>query len=198
MVLDDGCSLVLTLNIGDVWKPVFVFSLVPVGLDKIDVVEAKLRDAQEEIEALKFEVATLKADVNPLKVAVFLSLSSRDNTHNQAYVKWNGTDIKTNPDYFKISVNQDVVTILKSGVYQVHARLGQTNSANTCFLSLELNSSSFAKCLQSDATGHQNTAQLTELMRLNVNDRLAVKCGANGNSIANTEMTRFSILLLGS
>jgi hypothetical protein len=45
--------LVLTLSMGGIWKPQFEFTLLPVGLEKIDVLEAKLRDAQEEIETLK-------------------------------------------------------------------------------------------------------------------------------------------------
>jgi hypothetical protein len=47
-------SLVLMLSMGGVWKPQYVIDLFPVvGLDKVDVLEAKLRDAQEEIAALK-------------------------------------------------------------------------------------------------------------------------------------------------
>ncbi len=47
-------TLVLTLSMGGVWKPQYVIDLFPVvGLDKVDVLEAKLRDAQEEIAALK-------------------------------------------------------------------------------------------------------------------------------------------------
>ncbi len=46
-------SLVLTLSMGGVWKPQYVIDLFPVGLEKVDVLEAKLRDAQEEIAALK-------------------------------------------------------------------------------------------------------------------------------------------------
>ncbi len=46
-------SLVLTLSMGGIWKPQYVVDLFPVGLDKVDVLEAKLRDAQEEIAALK-------------------------------------------------------------------------------------------------------------------------------------------------
>ena len=47
-------SLVLTLSMGGIWKPQYVIDLFPVlDLDKVDVLEAKLRDAQEEIAALK-------------------------------------------------------------------------------------------------------------------------------------------------
>ncbi|RYG96416.1 hypothetical protein EON65_54440, partial [archaeon] len=36
-----------------VWKPQYVFPLLPVALDKTDILEAMLRDALEEIEHLK-------------------------------------------------------------------------------------------------------------------------------------------------
>jgi hypothetical protein len=50
----EAISLVLTLSMGGIWKPQYVIDLFPVlDLDKVDVLEAKLRDAQEEIAALK-------------------------------------------------------------------------------------------------------------------------------------------------
>ncbi|RYH10764.1 hypothetical protein EON65_39205, partial [archaeon] len=49
----EGATLTLTLSVGGVWKPQFVFPLLPVASDKTDILEAKLRDALEEIEHLK-------------------------------------------------------------------------------------------------------------------------------------------------
>lgn len=53
IIEDSDVALVLTLSMGGVWNPEFRFNLLPVGLEKTDVLEAQLRDAQEEIESLK-------------------------------------------------------------------------------------------------------------------------------------------------
>ncbi len=60
---EEDIYLMLTLSMGGVWKPEFVFNLLPVGLDKIDILEAKLRDAQDEIETLKVELNEQKLTV---------------------------------------------------------------------------------------------------------------------------------------
>ena len=58
-------SLVLTLSMGGIWKPQYVIDLFPVGLDKVDVLEAKLRDAQEEIAALKGAIPEPEPEPEP-------------------------------------------------------------------------------------------------------------------------------------
>ena len=45
----DEMVLTLTLNLGGIWKPKYVFKLLPVELRKVNLLEAQLRDAQEEI-----------------------------------------------------------------------------------------------------------------------------------------------------
>jgi hypothetical protein len=65
-VLDEGATLTMILSIGAVWKPRIVFKLPSMNLDKNAILEARLRDAQDEIERLKSRMPT------------FLSIGSKE------------------------------------------------------------------------------------------------------------------------
>lgn len=185
IIEDSDVVLVLTLSMGGVWNPEFRFNLLPVGLEKTDVLEAQLRDAQEEIESLKSYINK--------RETIFLSLCSQETFHHNQYVVWNGTAPRElNEEYFQIDAQNQEVTILKNGVYQVYVRLGGANTGNETSLCLLLNSADFAKC---DANG--NTSQFTELMRLKIGDKLYVRCLADGDSLAESFTNRFTILLIG-
>ena len=50
----------------------------------------------------------------------------------------------------------------------------------------------------SDANGHQNTAQLYEIVQLDANATLQVRCGCNSGSLADPLSSRFTLLYLGT
>jgi hypothetical protein len=131
----------------------------------------------------------------------FLSLSAASATANGSVVTWNGETSgpavrALSPTLYEVSANNQTITVLSRGLYQVHVRLGQTNSANTQSLLLRVNGEALAQCVQSDGNGHQNTAQITEIAMLEAGSALTVVCGANSNSLGDALKTRFSILKL--
>ena len=82
---DDGeVVLTLTLSLHGVWNPEVVFSLQPVGLKKIDILEAQVRDLQE-------ENIQLKAKVELDLIIPFFSVSSMAACSAGDIVKWNST-----------------------------------------------------------------------------------------------------------
>jgi hypothetical protein len=85
-LLEEGeAQLVLSLSImNGIWKPEFFFAMLPVGLDKMDVLEAKLRDAHEEIEAMRIQLLD--------KEAVFISLHSTIPCAYEEKVVWDVND----------------------------------------------------------------------------------------------------------
>ncbi|CAN0225852.1 unnamed protein product, partial [Ectocarpus fasciculatus] len=178
-------SLVLTLSVNGVWKPEFVFPMLPVGLDKMDILEAKLRDAQEEIVQLRE------------KTPDFLTLTSRTACGHQQIVVWEQLTSREIPPVFCLSEDKRQVTIMKAGVYQIHVRLAERSNANGAHLGLQLNGDDIAQCTQSDGSGHQNTPQITEILELAEGACLQVRCGANSSSLGIVNANRFSILLLG-
>mmetsp|Transcript_22082 Transcript_22082/g.49089 ORF Transcript_22082/g.49089 Transcript_22082/m.49089 type:complete len:304 (+) Transcript_22082:61-972(+) len=189
---DGEMVLTLTLSMGGIWKPEFVFALLPVGLEKVDMLEAKVRDAQEEIESLRAQLAAGSAPA-------YLSISSATACGSQQMVAWDAAAPVVIPaSHFELSADKKQVTVLKEGLYQVNVRLAGTNYSNTQSLGLQVNAVEVAQCTQSDANGHQNSPQLHELMILKANDTLQVRCGADGHSQAVAEANRFTMLYLGN
>eukprot|EP01031_Cornospumella_fuschlensis_P039391 gene39392-47950_t len=190
-------TLTLTISFGRAWKPKFVFSLLPVALDKIDVLEAKLRDAQEELEHLR---------AGHPKVA-FLSLASKTACGPDDIVQWDDDEHLRAPcDGFVISADNRQITVVHAGIYQVNVRLAGSNRSsyyfnNTCLL---LNDVEVASCDHSFCTGGYKgggttygTAQLQEILRIPPNGVLQVRCGFHGKSHGKALSNRFSILRLG-
>mmetsp|Transcript_1755 Transcript_1755/g.3607 ORF Transcript_1755/g.3607 Transcript_1755/m.3607 type:complete len:304 (+) Transcript_1755:55-966(+) len=190
---DGEMVLTLVLSVmGGIWKPEFVFALLPVGLEKVDMLEAKVRDAQEEIESLRAQLAAGSAPA-------YLSISSATACANQQMVTWDAAaPVAITASHFELSADKKQVTVLKEGLYQVNVRLAGTNYSNTQSLGLQVNAVEVAQCTQSDANGHQNSPQLHELMILKANDTLQVRCGANSNSLAVANANRFTMVYLGN
>jgi FtsZ-binding cell division protein ZapB len=62
MFLKDGSlKMMLTMSLYGTWRPEYYMTLTPLNIYRVDILEALLRDAQEEIVSLKTEVARLKA-----------------------------------------------------------------------------------------------------------------------------------------
>ena len=189
----------LTLNMYGVWHPEYVFSLLPVGLEKVDVLEAQTRDLQEECAQLRALVAQ-QAEASRTATAAFLSISSAVACANGQVVVWNApAPREISASHFDLSTDYKQVTILVDGVYQVQVRLAVTNSGNSQqSIVLQLNGAGVAGCTQGDANGYQNTPQLFEMMRLQEGDTLQVRCNANGNSLNVALANRFTITFVGN
>eukprot|EP01031_Cornospumella_fuschlensis_P031745 gene31745-38370_t len=186
-------TLTLTISIGRVWKPEFVFSLLPVALDKINVLEAKLRDAQEELEHLRAK-------------AVLLTLSSKTSCGKHQIVAWdNDEHLRAPRDGFVISADNRQITVVQAGVYQINVRLAGNISSysyeynkyghqnHVCLL---LNDVEVAFCLLFAVLGGSGTAQLQEILRIPANGVLQVRCGFTDGSMGYAPYNRFSILRL--
>ena len=117
------------------------------GLEKVDILEAKLRDATDEIELLR-------AQIKHRLVPAFLSISSNTACANQQMVVWNASSpLEIATSHFQLSADKTTVIILETGVYQVNVRLAGTNTANTQSMGLQVNDNEVAQCTQSDANG---------------------------------------------
>jgi len=183
---DKGVLLTLQLVLGGVWKPEFVFTLLPVALEKVDLLESRLRDAHDEIEALRAGSA-----------ASYLSISSKTSCAHNQMVSWDGDGPIASASHYKVSEDFKQVTILKPGVYQINVRLsGSNNSSGQC-LGLQLNGVDMANCFQSDGSCYQNTAQIHEIVLLKTGDVLQVRCGSYSSSLATQAANRFTMLFLG-
>jgi hypothetical protein len=188
--------LTLTISLMDgIWKNTYTFTLLPVELNKVDVLEAKLRDADEAITKLNSCVQKLTVSSSP----PMLSISSKTATAHGEMVRWDAEAPKLfTESHFALSADFTQVTVSQGGLYQINVRVAGTNNGNGYNLGLQVNGADVAVCFQSEANNHQNTAQIFELLPLKVNDVLQVRCGFNYKSLAEAQANRFTILYLGN
>mmetsp|Transcript_23994 Transcript_23994/g.35217 ORF Transcript_23994/g.35217 Transcript_23994/m.35217 type:complete len:320 (+) Transcript_23994:81-1040(+) len=104
--------LILTLSMcGGVWRPEYKFPLIPIGVERLDVLEAKIRDLQDEIKELRSSTT------------VYLSLASNGSNEQQA-INWTGFFPGRHlPEELSLSTNGDQIRVHMPGLYQVDARV---------------------------------------------------------------------------
>jgi hypothetical protein len=177
-----GINLVLTVEITEFWCPEFTFNLLPVGLDRTDLLESQLRDAQEEIIKLKKshkEILRLaKEEVNQLRAqsqTAYLSVGCNEAIANNNMMTWKAPERRIINDKF-FSVSDSCIDILQAGIYAVHCKCYATNGGS---LSLLLNGTEISVVAQYNAYGVE-TCLLTEILELKANDTLQFRY-KNGN-----------------
>ena len=175
-IIENVAVLTLTMSMGGIWKPKFEFSLLPVNLDKLDIVEAKLRDAQDEIQQLR---AGLKV--------FFFSMSSTVAFKPDQPVVWNRADFYDNcATHFLLSEDKKIVYILKRGIYQLNVSLSGSS------FSILRNAGVIAGC-----TNAGSYYSLTKVIRLEKNDALKVLCTSRFASDISVLTNNFSLVFLG-
>ena len=181
-------KLVLTLNISGVWHPTYEFELLRVELDTVDMLQAQLRDALDELQAIR----------DARSACVYASLCSQSATAAGQLVTWNGVDpCMVGEVHFARSDDQKSLTIRTRGVYQVHCRLTWESVRETVGgMSLLVNDGEVARAEASVAAGARGTAQLTEVLELAAGAVLAVRSAGPVDALADPLLSRFNIVLL--
>ena len=156
------------------------------ALEKVDLLEARLRDAHDEIEALRAG-----------NTASYLSISSKTGCAYHQIVQWDGVGPLMSASHYKLSDDFRQVSTFKEGVYQLSVRLGGSINGTGHFTSLQLNGVDIATCFHSGGNYHTKTAQINEVLKLSANDVLQIKCGFNIGSNAMQSGNRFTMLYLG-
>ncbi len=189
----ENFKLNLILNISGIWHPQYEFILQRVELDAVQVLHSQLRDALDEIQAMKLSQTACS----------YLSLCSQSVAGSNQLGTWNGVEpCIVSESHFQRSADQRTVTILSRGLYQVHCRLGHaaaTDSSTDSTLALLLDGRPVALCGQAPAwpgAAQVGTSQITEIMELPAGSTLAVRTGAHFGSLPDPLYSRLSILLL--
>jgi hypothetical protein len=187
LIINKNEEVILSLTLsmcGGMWKPQYHVTFAPVELEKIDILEAQLRDAQEEIRQLKSASRTL----------IFMKLRSQTACALNQAVQWNYPEQLLQATHFALSEDCRKVTILQPGCYRVSIRLGQQNSSGGQALKLRVNGEDVAMSYQSCGSGHSNTAYLEEVFQFVEGSNLEVICGANSNSVTTPLSNCFTIV----
>ena len=171
--------LALKILVFETWIG-FELPVKSISLKEVDVLRAQVIDGQEEIEALKNKLAVQ-----------FISV--RANANGQI-IAWPVDVHNSSNEVFAKNDNHQKIIVKVPGVYQIHVRIGLTNTENGYATYLRLNDKDVAHALCSDANGHQKTVQITEILVLNANDNLSVRCKTNSQTILSVQNTVFSVV----
>ncbi|KAG9414493.1 hypothetical protein AC1031_007900 [Aphanomyces cochlioides] len=100
---DGHLNLELTLKAFRSLEVKYDFDMKPMRIEKVDVLEAKIRDLEEAVE---------------FKIPAFLFVSSTEAVNHYEYIVWD-EESSSNEDYFELSEDMTEVTISQPGFYQI-------------------------------------------------------------------------------
>ena len=182
--IEGGGAFVLTLTLPIIGFPVeFSFKLLPVAREHIDILETALRDAEDEIEKLKRENASLKARVyHPAVIALRSTVACT----NGGYMTWNVLERNLAPDIFVLQPNQQNIQVKAAGLYQISVRATSTDNTGGRYIRLLVNNAIISQSQDGFNTGFNGTVQLVDMINLNENAMLSVVFGI-GTAFVNAQ-----------
>ena len=192
-VAAEGFTVVLTLSFMGIWRPQYTFLLLPVALDKVDVIGAQLADALEEIAQLKEQVLPHK------ERRTFLTLCAMGQHYQNQPIQWecaNIAHLQAAKSFFLISAEKCVIIVLQAGLYSIDVRLSTTYSGNTNGFHLLLHGKRISRVYLSDANGYHISGHLHEALELAENSQLSVVHDGDSATVADKESHRFTIVML--
>jgi hypothetical protein len=151
---------------GGMWKPVYKAVLIPVALSTVDILQAQLRDAQEQIQELSRKGAR-----------ALMKLHSQTACPGGSCISWDSSDRSVLPqDYYSLSDDKRTVTVLVAGFYQVSVRVSQCQQASgpVCGFQLLVNGKVECSITSPHCTGGSSTEFVQEVFCLNARDSLTV------------------------
>ena len=197
----------MALNIHGLWHPEITLPLLPLDVEKYDILLAHHRDTVEKLEALRDELAAVKdksantsTAVDTLNTEVqilmepkftntFLTLCTLNNVGVGAKVPWNG---QRKPEqlpnkYYSLSDDSMTIIVKKRAMYQIIVRLLNTSPGNYSLLLI------YGTETPQISYSFNNT--ITEIIDLEPKTKLSVQTGPSG-CIGNTGFSRFTIIML--
>jgi hypothetical protein len=196
-VQDDTFTLLLTLRISRFQQPVYAFHMPVVGQDRAAQLEARLRDAEEVIDKMKPILVATKRDVKEIKArpsdAAYISLGSTTAAQHGQFITWNVTKL-LKASHFELAADQQTITILRRGVYQLSVRIFVSAGQNA-YVALQVNGSNLALAY-SYSSGHSVSYQLHEVLQLAAGATVQVYNGTGNQTSNGDAYNRFSAVLL--
>ena len=200
----EGFAIVLTLSFMGVWRSEYTFLLLPVALDKVDIIAAQLADAQDEIAQLKEssqkEIAQLKQQVLAHKDRrAYLTLCAMGQHYENDPIQWecaNIAHLQASKSYFVVSADKCIITVLQAGLYSIDVRLSTTCSEDSNGFYLLLDGKCISRVYLSDSNGFQNSGHLHEALELAENTQLSVVHDGDSATVTDNESHRFTIVML--
>uniref|UniRef100_A0AAV1T8T6 Uncharacterized protein n=1 Tax=Peronospora matthiolae TaxID=2874970 RepID=A0AAV1T8T6_9STRA len=155
MLSGDACQLVVSVKfriLRSVRVVKYTFVLEPVSVERIDVLESKMRDQQEELKRLQKQSIT----------HVHLEASTKNGTTSK--LQWSDPD----SDDFFVDQETGEISIRQPGAYSITVVVKTGSNQG---ISIRKNE----ECIYSGSnSGYHNSLTASTIARFNANDRLAV------------------------
>lgn len=187
-ILNDAFTLTLRIVFSPTWNANFTFDLKEVALERCDVLEAKLRDALDDIEELKSQLAT----------PVVMSIGSHHyDSSSASIVMWGGARQILPYEHFRMSADGTSVTVLTAGLYQIDVRMTGGIDYDT-FFALLVNDVEVAHMYyQTNCKTIIITVSMTEIMEIKEGEVVTISISSNNYSTVGGEMAnRLSMVKL--
>lgn len=175
-------EFVLKLKVfASVWTPKYVFQLKPIPLEKVDILESKLRDQEEELAKLRAEQSHV-----PIK-PVYVHVTSTNAAYHNEAIMWSPTDC----DSFKID-SKGNVEFTVAGVYMIHVVLRHRNSSNGEAFCLMKGNCSVGSCYDTSSSSNKfMSSPLMVMLDLKANEKLSAVYKGNDHAIEGSYLTAF-------
>lgn len=213
--------LVLSVPVGE-YPLEYIFEMIPVARERVDALESLIKDCQEDTIEVRGNIETTaaecKADVATIKALVpvgladtlreltrrvdviaapqFVFISRRSTTAcaiNQ-FVVWNVAVENAAAQLFEVSPDQTTITVVNAGVYQVNVRLTNNDSSGSRQVVVYVNNAVTMSSFCGQNTGHYNSIQISEPIRLAARAQLKVQHSGNQPTYASAPHSHFSIM----
>ena len=195
---EDSITLILSIG-GGIWKPQYVFPLVPIAIDAVAILEAKVRDLEESNRDLMQSNAALVELVNTSANRNYMNLFSDVSTTCGADIDWRAEHpLRHLPPDFSLSDDGKVVTAELAALYELHVSVACRCSSNSKTLQIWLNESEISESYQNDANSFTCHVNAHLIIRLKKGDRLRVTNTGNSSTLRCANGTSFSLLRIGS
>lgn len=196
LVNEKGVSLVLSVSF--VGFPLeYTFPLLPVARDPVELIEAQVRDAQDEIVYLKGLVRKLnnivtnlpskrhsKADTSHKSTPALILRSSTGGAIASIYtastvdVIWNQVSYSPDPT-LQLAADKTHIVVNEKGIYQVNAKVSRCEIASKFHIKLLINdkhiSTSHLSSISTSSSVCPVTAHINELLQLEVGDKVSIQ-----------------------
>lgn len=163
-----------------VWTPTYTFDLEPVPLEKVDILESKLRDQEEELTKLRSQKSVSKQ-------SIYLHTTCVKPVKTNTVVKW-----RSGGNHFKID-HSGTIAVLVSGVYMIHVVLchSSTNKNGEIFCLIK-GDQSVGSCYDSGGSnGCCTSSPLIVMLELKAHEKLSVLFKGNGKTSPASYLTAF-------
>jgi len=154
----------------------------------VDSQKLELEFLHKEVKDLQMQLASLRSTMIRRTSVKYLCLAANDHDAMTNLVRWNASfPRQISASHFSLNPNTTEVKILKAGTYSINARVSQPFLQPTLYMALLVNGVvAAAAATAPPISGGGKTSgsllqyvnQVTEILELNINDIISIKCGA--------------------